>query len=101
MATLHRGLDPGEVLPAMQAGSLGLQSPGRSDPWRSDGKPWRKPIAAAAQERALTLGIELLRARDIAAPSRGSEVCADRVNRGVFHSDAPLCVCRQRGPVSQ
>jgi enoyl-CoA hydratase len=57
-------LDLAEVGPRLMAGSLDWPEDARN-PWRNDGRPWTKPIVAAAQGWCLTLGIELLLAADI------------------------------------
>jgi enoyl-CoA hydratase/carnithine racemase len=77
------GLDLAEVGPRLMAGSLDWPEDARN-PWRNDGRPWTKPIVAAAQGWCLTLGIELLLAADIRIASGDVRFAQLEVQRGIY-----------------
>ncbi|HYZ66706.1 MAG TPA: crotonase/enoyl-CoA hydratase family protein [Mycobacterium sp.] len=77
------GLDLAEVGPRLMAGSLQWPDDGRN-PWRNDGRPWTKPVVAAAQGWCLTLGIELLLAADIRIASADTRFAQLEVQRGIY-----------------
>jgi enoyl-CoA hydratase/carnithine racemase len=77
------GLDLAEVGPRLMDGSLDWPDDARN-PWRNDGRPWMKPIVAAAQGWCLTLGIELLLASDIRIASADARFAQLEVQRGIY-----------------
>jgi enoyl-CoA hydratase len=77
------GLDLAEVGPRLMDGSLDWPDDARN-PWRNDGRPWTKPIVAAAQGWCLTLGIELLLASDIRIASADARFAQLEVQRGIY-----------------
>jgi enoyl-CoA hydratase/carnithine racemase len=77
------GLDLAEVGPRLMTGSLEWPDDARK-PWRNDGRPWTKPIVAAAQGWCLTLGIELLLAADIRIASADARFAQLEVQRGIY-----------------
>src|SRR5215510_5506864 len=77
------GLDLAEVGPRLMAGSVDWPDDARN-PWRNDGRPWTKPIVAAAQGWCLTLGIELLLAADIRIASEGTRFAQIEIQRGIY-----------------
>src|SRR3954464_7129768 len=81
--TFTGGLDLAEVGPRLTEGSLDWPDDARN-PWRNDGRPWTKPIVAAAQGRCLTLGIELLLAADIRIVSSDTRFAQLEVQRGIY-----------------
>jgi enoyl-CoA hydratase/carnithine racemase len=77
------GLDLAEVGPRLVEGSLDWPADARN-PWRNDGRPWTKPVVAAAQGWCLTLGIELLLAADIRIASADARFAQLEVQRGIY-----------------
>jgi enoyl-CoA hydratase len=77
------GLDLAEVGPRLMTGSLDWPEDARN-PWRNDGRPWTKPIVAAAQGWCLTLGIELLLSADIRIASADARFAQLEVQRGIY-----------------
>jgi enoyl-CoA hydratase len=77
------GLDLAEVGPRLADGTLDLPDDARS-PWRTDGRPWTKPVVAAAQGWCITLGIELLLAADIRIASADTRFAQLEVQRGIY-----------------
>ena len=77
------GLDLAEVGPRLMEGALDWPDDARS-PWRTDGRPWTKPVVAAVQGRCLTLGIELLLAADIRIASADTRFAQLEVQRGIY-----------------
>jgi enoyl-CoA hydratase len=77
------GLDLAEVGPRLMDGALQWPEDTRN-PWRNDGRPWTKPIVAAAQGWCLTLGIELLLAADIRIASADTRFAQLEVLRGIY-----------------
>lgn len=76
------GLDMADVGAELASGEFPLPEGGR-DPWRLDG-PWTKPVVAAAQGWAMTLGIELLLAADIRIAARDTRFAQLEVRRGIY-----------------
>jgi enoyl-CoA hydratase/carnithine racemase len=77
------GLDLAEVGPRLMNGSLDWPDDGRN-PWRNDGRPWTKPVVAAAHGWCMTLGIELLLAADIRIASADARFAQLEVQRGIY-----------------
>jgi enoyl-CoA hydratase len=77
------GLDLAEVGPRLVDGSLDWPDDARN-PWRNDGRPWTKPVIAAAHGWCLTLGIELLLAADIRIASADARFAQLEVQRGIY-----------------
>jgi enoyl-CoA hydratase len=77
------GLDLAEVGPRLVEGSLDWAADARN-PWRNDGRPWTKPVVAAAQGWCMTLGIELLLAADIRIASSDTRFAQLEVQRGIY-----------------
>ena len=77
------GLDLAEVGPRVAEGALEWPD-GARNPWRNDGRPWTKPIVAAAHGWCLTLGIELLLAADIRIASADTRFAQREVQRGIY-----------------
>lgn len=76
------GLDMLDVGAELASGEFPLPEGGR-DPWRLDGT-WSKPVVAAAQGWAMTLGIELLLAADIRVAARDARFAQLEVRRGIY-----------------
>ena len=81
--TFTAGLDLAEIAPRLMEGSLDWPDDARN-PWRNDGRPWTKPVVAAAHGRCLTLGIELLLAADIRIVSADARFAQLEVQRGIY-----------------
>jgi enoyl-CoA hydratase len=81
--TFTAGLDLAEIGPRLMEGSLDWPADARN-PWRNDGRPWTKPIVAAAQGWCLTLGIELLLAADIRIVAADARFAQLEVQRGIY-----------------
>jgi enoyl-CoA hydratase len=64
-------------------GSLDWADDARN-PWRNDGRPWRKPVVAAVQGWCLTLGIELVLAADVRIASADARFAQLKVQRGIY-----------------
>ena len=77
------GLDLAEVGPAFAEGTLEYAEDAR-DPWRNDGRPWTKPVIAAAQGWCMTLGIELLLSADIRIAASDVRFAQLEVQRGIY-----------------
>ena len=77
------GLDLAEVGPRLMNSALDWPDDGRN-PWRNDGRPWTKPVVAAAQGWCMTLGIELLLAADIRVASADTRFAQLEVQRGIY-----------------
>jgi enoyl-CoA hydratase/carnithine racemase len=77
------GLDLAEVAPRLVEGTLSYPSDGR-DPWRNDGKPWKKPVIVAVHGWVMTLAIELLLAADIRIASSDARFAQLEVQRGIY-----------------
>jgi enoyl-CoA hydratase/carnithine racemase len=77
------GLDLAEVGPRVAEGGLEWPDNARN-PWRNDGRPWTKPIVAAAHGWCLTLGIELLLAADIRIAAADTRFAQLEVQRGIY-----------------
>src|SRR4051812_9015995 len=81
--TFTGGLDLAAIGPRLAEGSLDWPADARN-PWRNDGRPWSKPVVAAAHGRCLTLGIELLLAADIRIASADTRFAQFEVQRGIY-----------------
>ncbi|MGE2719844.1 crotonase/enoyl-CoA hydratase family protein [Mycolicibacterium celeriflavum] len=77
------GLDLVDVAPRLVGGVMEWPDDAR-DPWRNDGRPWTKPVVAAAQGWCLTLGIELLLAADIRIAAEDTRFAQLEVQRGIY-----------------
>jgi len=77
------GLDLAEIGPRLMDGTLDWPDDARN-PWRNDGRPWTKPVVAAAHGWCLTLGIELLLAADIRVASADTRFAQLEVQRGIY-----------------
>ena len=77
------GLDLAQVGPRLMNSALDWPDDGRN-PWRNDGRPWTKPVVAAAQGWCMTLGIELLLAADIRVASADTRFAQLEVQRGIY-----------------
>ncbi len=90
------GLDMVDVAGSLATGESPYPEDG-SDPWRLNGW-WTKPIVAAAQGWALTLGIELLLAADIRVIAADTRFAQIEVRRGIFpFGGATLRFTREAG----
>ncbi len=90
------GLDMVDVAGSLAAGESPYPEDGR-DPWRLDGW-WTKPIVAAAQGWALTLGIELLLAADVRVIAADTRFAQIEVRRGIYpFGGATLRFTREAG----
>jgi enoyl-CoA hydratase/carnithine racemase len=81
--TFTGGLDLAEIGPRLMDGTLDWPDDARN-PWRNDGRPWTKPVVAAAHGRCLTLGIELLLASDVRIASADARFAQLEVQRGIY-----------------
>jgi len=77
------GLDLAEIGPRLMDGTLDWPDDARN-PWRNDGRPWTKPVVAAAHGWCLTLGIELLLASDVRIASADARFAQLEVQRGIY-----------------
>jgi enoyl-CoA hydratase/carnithine racemase len=77
------GLDLAEIGPRLMDGTLDWPDDARN-PWRNDGRPWTKPVVAAANGWCLTLGIELLLASDVRIASADARFAQLEVQRGIY-----------------
>lgn len=77
------GLDLADVAPRLMNGSLDWPEDARN-PWRNDGRPWAKPVVAAAHGWCMTLGIELLLAADIRIAATDARFAQLEVQRGIY-----------------
>src|SRR3954471_11284265 len=77
------GLDLAEAGPRPVDGGVG-RAHGTRNPWRTDGRPWTKPVVAAVQGWCMTLGIELLLAADIRIASADTRCAQLEVQRGIY-----------------
>jgi len=77
------GLDLAEIGPRLMDGTLDWPDDARN-PWRNDGRPWTKPVVAAADGWCLTLGIELLLASDVRIASADARFAQLEVQRGIY-----------------
>lgn len=77
------GLDLVDVAPRLVGGVMEWPADARN-PWRNDGRPWTKPVVAAAHGWCLTLGIELLLAADIRIASEDTRFAQLEVQRGIY-----------------
>jgi enoyl-CoA hydratase len=77
------GLVLAEVGPRLVDGGLDWPD-GTRNPWRTDGRPWTKPVVAAVQGWCMTLGIELLLAADIRIASADTRFAQLEVQRGIY-----------------
>nr|WP_090274968.1 crotonase/enoyl-CoA hydratase family protein [Mycolicibacterium komanii] len=77
------GLDLVDVAPRLVGGVMEWPDDARN-PWRNDGRPWTKPVVAAAHGWCMTLGIELLLAADIRIASEDARFAQLEVQRGIY-----------------